>query len=290
MPLVLNPRTWVLAERLYIHCHGTDDFLALLKQSGIEYANDAYATFAVVKSKYTFMSEEDYTFADFMASVPTFQYLPLLKRIVFDETVMKTPKDSWNYYGEPIRGWRPDLLELIGLAGIQIHTAARQLLYEENAIDKSTGEFELESFGDPFLDHIRTEANKAHAAALYLSVMFAARKLVEVIVVRLLEIVFPKIVNKVYSDTNHDLWYDKRRGTFKDLDALLTVLHDRAESFHEDRELILEFVSLARPLKNETNACVHRDYRTPDKQYVASWKIPHTIRLGRKLFRKYCNP
>jgi hypothetical protein len=290
MPLAIIQRAWVLAERLYIHCHGPDNFLALLKAHGIEYANEAYATFGVVKSRYTFMSEEDYTFAQFMTSVPAFRYLPVLERIVFDETVVKTQGDGWNYYGEPVRGWRPDLLELIRLAGIEVQAAARRLRYEEQAVDRSAAEFDLEPFGDPFLDHIRGEANKAHAAELYLSVMFASRKLIEVITVRLLEVICPKIVNKVYSEDNHDLWYDKRRNSYKDLDVLLTVLSDRAALFHEDRDMVTEFVGLARPLKNETNACVHRDYRVPDKQYLTSWRIPQTLRIGRRLFRKYCNP
>lgn len=288
LPLVVNKRAWVLAERLYIHCHRVDGFMALLREFGIEYSSDSYASFGAVKSMYTFMSEEDYTFAEFMTSVPKFRYVPLLERIVFDLDVTKTQSDGWNYYGEPIRGWRPDLLELIHLAGIEVQPAARTLRYEEPVAARSSEEFVLEAFGDPFLDHICTEASKAYAAGLYLSVMFASRKLVEVIAVRLLEVVCPKIVNKTYSEANHCRWYDKQRNRVKDLDVLLTVLEEHAASVHEDRDLLTEFLGLARPLKTEANACAHRDYRVPDKQFVASWKIPYTLSLGRKLFRKYC--
>jgi hypothetical protein len=280
----------MLAERLYIHCHDADEFRSLLGELKIEYEGPAYPTFTTTKGKYTFMSEEDYSFAEFMLSVPRFRQLQVLQRIVFDSLVMRTPADGWNYYGEPVARWRPDLVELIELAGIRILGAARKLAYDEPVGDSTSGEFQLDPFGDPFLDHIREEATRAHSGRLYLAVMFTARKLVEVISVRLLEVVFPKIENKVYSEANHDLWYDKRRASVRDLDTLLTVLDERADAFHEDRDLVREFVGLARPLKNETNACVHRDYKTPDEHYVASWSIPRTIRLGRRLFRKYCSP
>lgn len=97
MPLVLNSRVWVLAERLYVHCHSADKFLQLLKDFDIDYAEFDYAeVFKVTKGKYMFMSEDNFAFAEFMQLVPSYKYLPLLERIVFDSDVKATTDDNWN--------------------------------------------------------------------------------------------------------------------------------------------------------------------------------------------------
>jgi len=64
----------------------------------------------------------------------------------------------------------------------------------------------------------------------------------------------------------------------------------KAKDFHEDDELVLEFITLVRPFKDESNKHVHFDYKIPDEQYINQWKIPKIVALARRLFRKYCNP
>ncbi len=291
MPLSLNKRVWVLAERLYIHSYSPEEFLAFLKNHEIEYHGEPYEEFEkTFKGIYVFMSEDNLTFADFMEGVPSYKYLPLLQDIVFDKTIISTTADNWNYYGEFIKGWHPSLIELLKLADVEVQEAAKELLYNQPAETPQVGEFVAHDFGDPFLDYIKKEINNAHANNLFVSVMFLSRKILESIIVRVFEVVFPKLVNKEYAESNHALWYDKDRGKYQNFGVMLNNLKDKAGNFNEDKDLILEFVTLVRPFKDETNRCVHQDYKVPDEPYINQWKIPHTLYLARKLFRKYCNP
>jgi len=290
MALTLNRRVWVLAERLFIHAYDKDQFLKLLRQHEIDYPGERYEDFNTTKSLYTFMSQDDYAFATFMELVPSYKYLALLQDIVFDPKVQHTATDNWNYYGEYIRHWHPELLDLLQLAGVQVNRDAKRLEYPEVIQPPEREDFLSDSFGDHFLDYIRREINECHRSGLYLSVMFLSRKLLESIVVRLFEVVFPKLVNKAYSPENHQLWYDTNRGRYHSFETLLDNLRSHESAFHEDEELIKEFVSSVRPFKDETNKCVHYDYKIPDQRYINEWRIPNLVGLARKLFRKYCNP
>ena len=288
--LTVNKRVWVLAERLYIHAHKAKDFLRLLRQHEIDYSGEIYSQLKTTKGLYTFMSQDDYAFADFMDLVPAYKYLPLVRDIVFDLEVQRTAQDNWNYYGEYIRNWYPQLLDLLNLAGLQVDEQARQITYPEVEPPPDTQDFLPEAFGDVFIDYVRRETNEAHNEELFLSVMFLSRKLLESVVVRLMEVVFPKLVNRTYSQDNHSIWFDTGRGRYHNFDVLLDNLKANAKAFHEDEGLVGEFISLVRPFKDETNKYVHYDYKIPDSRYVNEWRIPRLVALARRLFRKYCNP
>jgi hypothetical protein len=163
-----------------------------------------------------------------------------------------------------------------------MHRSANSLSRKEDFVGQT--------FADVFLDHIRGELDQAHAQGLYLAMMFLARKMVETSLFRIMEVVFPKLVNKEYSAENHELWYDKAKGRHQNLETLLDNLKVKVSSFHEDKDLVLELVTLVKPFKNETNLCVHADYKVPDGPYVNQWKIPYVLSLTARLFRKYCNP
>lgn len=297
MALTLNKRVWVLAERLYIHTHadpnlehGAQEFIQFLKQFNTDYPGEPYQDFGTIKGTYTFMSEDNYTFADFMQLIPTYKYLPILEKIIFASHVTKTQRDNWNYYGEYIKNWYPELLSLLKLAGVNIDTKPQRLTYEEAAEKVHAEDFLPNEFCDPFLDYMRKEVNESYKHHLYLSVMFLSRKILEAIVIRIFEVVFPKLVNRQYTPENHELWYNKDRGQYHNFGTLLDNLKDKAGNLHEDKALILEIVYLVKPFKKETNACVHSDYKIPDEAYIRQWKIPHLISMARKVFRKYCNP
>ncbi len=291
MPLILNKRIWIFTERVYIHAHTPQEFLELLQKHEIEYPGEPYEEFEkTYKGIYVFMSEDNLSFSDFMGEVPSYKYLPLLKEIIFDENVLKSTGDGWNYYGENVNKWRPSIVELLTLSDVEVHETAQELIYNEPEEIAPTGEFVVYDFADPFLDNLRNEINSAHENELFISVMFLARKILETIIVRIFEIVFSKIVSKTYTEENHSLWYDKDRGKYQNFGVLLDNLKDNAGTFDEDKDLILEMVTLVKPFKDETNRCVHSDYKIPDTAYINQWKIPHTLNLARKLFRKYCNP
>lgn len=290
MPLNVPPRTWLLAERLYIHCHAPEDFLALLRDHEIAYTGEPYAEFGSVKGKYTFMSEDNFAFASFMQGVPTYKYVRLLEDIVFDNCVQGTKDDNWNYYGEYIHSWYPELVDLLRLSGIDIQIPEKKLVVRKADIEEEREDFLAHSFNDPFLDHIRKEVNEAHAADLYLSVMVLTRKILEVVLVRTAEVVFPKLVSGEYSEANHEIWYDRSRNSVRGLDQLIQALRENSFRFQEDRNLVEELLSLVKPLKNEMNAVAHADYKVPDAGYLRQWRIPHVVNLSRRIFRKYCNP
>lgn len=290
MALSLNRRVWVLAERLYIHCHSPKEFLDYLRGFDIDYPGGQYDDWGVTKVEYTFMSEENATFAEFMLRVPSYKYLKVLQPIVFDGCVQSTASDNWNYYGEQIRNWYPALLDLLHLAGVTVDRSACTLSFDEPGQLADTADFLSTAFNDPFLDYVRKEINEGFDARRYLTAMILSRKLLECTVLRLFEVVFPKIKNGAYSETNHSLWFDKGRGRFHGFDVLLDNLKDNAAAFDEDRQLVRDFVSLTKPFKDETNSYVHADYKIPDENAVRGWKIPYVCDMARRLFRKYCNP
>ncbi len=280
MALTLNQRVWVLAERLYIHAHGDkghEAFLTLLHKHDIDYDGEPYQGFPITKPLYTFMSEDNYAFATFMNLVPTYKYLPLLQEIIFDPKVKQTQNDNWNYYGEFIRHWYPDLLLLLNLAGISVDSETNHLVYPDQEQPPPAQDFLTEGFGDPFLDYIRKEINESYRNGLFLSVMFLSRKTLETIIIRIFEVVFPKLQNKQYVRENHELWYNLDQGRYLSFDRLLDNLRDHAAEFLEDRDLIIEMISLVRPFKDETNKFVHYDYKIPDEAYINQWRIPKLV-------------
>jgi hypothetical protein len=291
MELKLGNRVWSLAERLYIHTYSWDKFLGLLNECDIQYPVELHTYYQTLDKQmniYHFMSEPDYSFAEFMQTVSSDKYIPLLQKVVFDPKIQKTPKDDWNYYGEYIREWYPYLITLLNLAGITINYGKEQLDYKEEEEKPIIGEFISDRFGDTFLDYIRKEVNECYQNKNFLAVMFLSRKILEVVVVRVFEIVCPKIVDKQYCEDNHKLWYDLRHGKYHNFETLLDNLKKNSSKFHEDKELIIEFINHIKPLKNETNECIHRDYKMPDVIYISQWKIPYVMAIARKIFHKYC--
>lgn len=290
MSLNLPKKIWVYAERLYIHAHDSEKFVALLKTYGIEYDENPYSEFGSTKGHYEFMSEENYTFANFMQSVPTYKYLSLLEEIVFDPDVIATAKDNWNYYGEFINNWYPKVIEFLGLSEVVIDSAHKKLVYEDEADSKDESDFLPYAFNDPFLDYLRKEINEGYRNNLYLSVMFLSRKVLEVVFIRVMETVFPKLSNGKYNEQNHELWFDRKHNGYRNFGELIINLKDNASAFQEDRQLVLDLCALVKPFKDETNSCVHDDYKIPDASYVRDWRASQIVTLSRKMFRKYCNP
>ena len=290
MSLNIPKKIWVYVERLYIHKYKSEKFKDLLKGYDIEYDNPLYEGFDEVKSYYTFMSEEDYRFADFMQTVPNYKYLMILERIVFDENLKETEDDNWNYYGEFINNWYPTILEILQLSDVKIDWENKKLQFKDKEHLPSSDDLLPYAFNDPFLDYIRKEINESYERRLYLSVMFLSRKLLEVVFVRVLEIVFPKIKNGSYAEENHNLWYDKHHNSYRGFSELIENMKKNASLFHEDKDLILELCTYVKPFKDETNSNVHDDYKIPNENYIAQWKVSYIINLARKVFRKYCNP
>lgn len=237
------------------------------------------------------MHEDHYDFANFMLTIPTYKYLPLLQQIVFDDTLIATRKDGWNYYGESIRNWHPKIIEILRSIGVNIDLEKKKLVLNEEEEDFFEGpDFLPYNFNDLFLDYIRKEINESHRNGQLLAVIVLSRKLLEALVLRVFEIVFPKMVNSTYNEDNHKLWYDKTKGRHHFLETILTNLKLKADDFHEDKDLIEEACGNIDRIRIEANKCVHKDYKIPDESYLKSLKIEMAVVSIRKIYKKYCNP
>src|SRR6266496_2716895 len=87
---------------------------------------------------YTFMSQENYSFVNYMKNVLEKKYISLLERIIFDPKVMATKRDSWNYYGEPIKKWLFIVHELLISNGIQLDSHNFRLIYQTQSLSTTT--------------------------------------------------------------------------------------------------------------------------------------------------------
>ena len=295
MSLKLNQEIWMYVERLYIHCHGTDDFKIFLKKYGIDYDDPKYLELTTTGPShkiplYVFMSELNYDFAHFMQTVPTYKYLPILQQIVFDADAIATRKDGWNYYGEPIRAWHPKIVEILKAAGVNIDNSNKKLSIIEDEDDFGGPDFLPYDFNDLFLDYIRKEINESYTNGQLLAVIMLSRKLLEALVLRICEIVFPKMASGNYNAQNHDTWYSRNTRRYHGLELLLINLKLRSAEFHEDKDLLEQACDAIDVIRGEANKCVHRDYKIPDEQYLKGLRLESAIVTTRKLYKKYCNP
>ena len=145
-------------------------------------------------------------------------------------------------------------------------------------------------FSDLFLDYIRKEINESYNNGQLLAVIMLSRKLLEALVIRICEVVFPKIANGNYSEINHNIWYNRAKGRYHGLEMLIDNLRSKSSDFHEDKELLEQTCSTIDATRTEANKCVHRDYKIPNEEYLKTLKIENAVVSARKLYKKYCNP
>src|SRR3989344_366601 len=222
MSLNLNQEIWMYVERLYMHCYNSESFKLFLQKYGIEYDNSFYAEFNKTEPLYKFMSVPDFSFAHFMQTIPTYKYLKLLEKIVFDETIIATRKDGWNYYGTYIKEWHPRVVELLRATGVLLDPDLKKLLHSEEEKQFEGPDFLPYDFNDLFLDYIRKEINESYTNGQLLAVIVLSRKLLEALIIRIMEVMFPKLVSGVYKEQNPELWYDKERNIYKGFEKLLS--------------------------------------------------------------------
>lgn len=295
MSLKLNQEIWMYVERLYIHCYDAEQFVIFLKQHGIEYENPRYEELLKTegpshkKPLYKFMSESNFEFANFIQTIPTYKYLSILQKIVFDEKILQTRKDGWNYYSEPIRSWHPKIIELLRASGVNIDTSNKKLSLPDIEEDFESPDFLPYDFSDLFLDYIRKEINESYNNGQLLAVIVLSRKLLEALVVRVLEVLFPKTAGGQYNKTNHELWYNLNRRRHHGFELLIKNLK-KSEDFHEDRDLVQQTCDAVELIRREANKCVHKDYQIPSEEYLKKLKIEVAVVSARRLYKKYCNP
>lgn len=296
MSLKINQEVWVYVERLYIYCYDKDQFKNFLKQHGVDYDNPNYDSLLEKSGEankiplYKFMSEINWDFAHFMQTVPTYKYLSILQRIIFDPKIIETRKDGWNYYREPVREWHQKIIDQIKLSGAVIDIQNKKIQILEPEEDFGSIDFLPYDFNDLFLDYIRKEINESYNNGQLLAVVILSRKLLEALIIRIFEVYFPKIVSGTYQEANHSLWYNKTQSRHHGLENLIMNLRARSVDFHEDKDLVEDVCILVEQVRIEANKCVHKDYKIPDEELLKKIKIESAVISIRKLFKKYCNP
>lgn len=190
MSLIVYNKIWQLTEKLYIHCYGIDGFVSFLESHEVKLPDGFYNNFEI----YSFMSTEQNQFAQHMQGVPSYRYIPILEKIVFDEKIKNTKRDNWNYYGIYIRDWYTELIRQLKRRKLNIDNNNSKLTYMGHEIvHVQTGsDFLKYNFNDPFLDYIKKEINETYHNGHYLAVMVLSRKLIECLIKRIFEIVFRK--------------------------------------------------------------------------------------------------
>jgi|SRR3989344_499481 len=295
MSVNLNQEIWVYVERLYIFTYSAEEFQIFLKKFGIEYESDIYPKLSengppTSIPLYEFMSEENYAFANFMQTIPSYKYLSILEKVVFDEKIIATRREGWNYYGEYVKNWHPKIIEILKLANVSFDKENKKLsIHEEEEIFEGP-DFLPYNFNDLFLDYIRKEINESYRNGQLLAVIILSRKLLEALVIRVFEVAFPKIVNSDYNEENHKLWYDRAKGRHQFLEILLGNLKSKSIDFDEDKDLIEEVCNYINKIRVEANKCVHKDYKIPDEALLKELKIEMATVHIRKVYKKYCNP
>lgn len=290
MSVKLNQEIWIHAERLYIMSYSTDEFIIFLKKFGIEYDNELYRDFKNTTTLYTFMSEPNHSFANFMQTIPTYKYLPILEKIIFDDKIIATRKDNWNYYSNYIKNWHPAMVELLRTANVHIDSTNKKLKHQEEDEDFEVPDFLPYDFNDLFLDYIRKEINESYNNGQLLSVIVLSRKLLEAITIRIMEIVFSKNTSAGYSEPNHLLWFSKEKSRHLFFSELIFNLESNSEKFEEDKELVKEACHDMENIRKNANTFVHTDYKIPDENFLKTLSIEVTVCKIRKIYRKYCNP
>jgi len=77
--------------------------------------------------------------------------------------------------------------------------------------------------------------------------MLLSRKLLESLLIRIFEVVFPKLLSGKYKRRNHSLWFNKERNQYHSFGVLIDNLRKKAKYFKEDGELVLEICSIVKP-------------------------------------------
>lgn len=137
---------WINIERLYLHVHSPRKFTELLKKHEIDYPLESYSELFDLdtptnRSFHTgenreFLQGKNYSFANFMENISHSNHMGLLNDILFDDQIMGTKEDPFNYHSENVSEWYPNLID--SLEGYNITIDDKKLVFNKSTIEKST--------------------------------------------------------------------------------------------------------------------------------------------------------
>ena len=195
--------------------------------------------------------------------------------------------DDWNYFGDFVRDWRPQLIEYLHDNGIIYNEDAKnfsqtsgELIPLMVPIGQSSNLIELD-FNDLFYDELRDEINKAYQMRLFTSVMLLSRKLFENLIIEILRMKYP--LNK---SGNLEIYYFVNDKKFQTFTILLKNIEERKSDFTADEHLITEIISLIKPFRKGANANAHSIIIVSDEDDISKFVIP---RISALLLRLYSN-
>jgi len=195
--------------------------------------------------------------------------------------------DNWNYFGDYVRDWRPQLIEYL---------SENKIIYNEDAknfsltsgetislivpMGQSSNLIDLD-FNDVFYNELRNEINKAYQVRLFTSVMLLSRKLFENLIIEILRMKYPSNISG-----NLEIYYFVKDGKFQNFTILLQNIEERKSDFTVDEHLITQIISLIKPFRKGANANAHSIIIVSDENDILKFDIP---RISALLLRLYSN-
>ena len=218
----------------------------------------------------------------FLGELPFNDAMLIVKDALEDEKIKGTEHDNWNWRGDNIREWRPQVIE--GLKKSQItfdeitgeFREAGSKLHIKKSISKN--EFISSKFDDIFYKKLKEEINKSYKFGIYTGTFMLCRKLIENLVIDVLRLKYPAI-----SSDNLSLYYQKEYSRYNDFTHLLKNLEDKKQEFGADKHIIERFISLSKPFRCKANSKTHSIIMIGDKKELRDLKIETMVELLLKL-------
>ena len=135
-------------------------------------------------------------------------------------------------------------------------------------------------FEDYFLKSICQELNGVHRAGFYNSTLLLVRKLLENLLIKLLEFKFPKNI-----DGNLEMYYDVSRERYKDFNDLIKVVRKKKKEFADGHSTIQRFLTKVEKLTDITNPTAHKLTYNASQDDVHSLEVQELL----ELFKKICD-
>lgn len=260
----LHPKIWIHVQKMYKHYYHNNYKNVLISLLGVD--------------------EQDANFSIF-SKLSLEGGLIVIKDLLGNYEV-KHP-DNWNYHGDYVKNWRPQLIEYLHDNGIIYNEEAKNFSLTSGEtislivpIRQSSNLIDLE-FNDVFYNELRSEINKAYQERLFTSVMLLSRKLFENLIIEILRMKYPP--NK---PSNLEIYYLVNDQKFQNFTILLKNIEERKSDFTVDEHLVTEIISLIKPFRKGANANAHSIIIVSDENDILEFGIP---RISALLLRLYLN-
>lgn len=228
---------------------------------------------------------------NFWLSLPLEDSLIVIKDILENESAKRDESSNWNYFGDYVKYWRPQLIDFLKDNGIEYNDSSKtfSLIGGEPILITTTKRklpvlLDIE-FNDFFYDALKKEINKAYKFGLFTSTMFLSRKLLENLVIEILRIKYPQNVQG-----NLDIYYNARDGRFHDFTILLRNFEQKKDDFNVDKQIISEFISLVKSFRPRANSNTHSIVVISNEDEVLTYDIEKMAALLLKLWNNIKSP